>query len=56
MAKVVENALTIKFSKLVRDDDDTETVLTADILENLDAVLKELAGEGVLVEIYPAED
>lgn len=56
MAKIIENALTIKFSKLVRDDEDNTEVLNEEILTNLDTVLKELAGEGVLVEIYPVTD
>ena len=57
MARLVEEAIVIKMSKLVRDSDkDVHQIINETVLENLEAVLKELAGDDVLVELYPAID
>lgn len=51
MAKMIENVLVLKVSKLVRDTDTQEQVVTEDIQLALEQVTKELAGTDVLVEI-----
>jgi len=54
MAKLQEDVLVIKISKLIKDSDEAGTALTEDIITSLEAVVQELAGAGTLVEITPA--
>ena len=54
MAKLQEDVLVIKISKLIKDSDQAGTALTEDIITSLEAVVQELAGAGVLVEITAA--
>jgi hypothetical protein len=54
MAKLQEDVLVIKISKLIKDTDEEGTTLNADIISSLEAVVQELAGAGTLVEITPA--
>lgn len=52
MAKLQEEVIVIKLSKLLRDTDDTNTpILDSDGTVGLEAVVSELVGAGVLVEI-----
>ena len=52
MAKVHEETLTVKFSKLVRDRDTEEQyIATNDLCDALQQVAEELAGAGVVVEL-----
>jgi hypothetical protein len=53
MAKLHEEVIVIKVSKLVRDNEDTTAILSNEI-ESLEAVVQELAGAGTLVEIQVA--
>lgn len=54
MAKIQEKILVIKLSKLLKDSDQETPILDADTLNQLHAVMQELAGAGVLVEIDEA--
>ena len=54
MAKLHEEVLVIKVSKLVKDSETAENFLTADTVASLEAVVQELAGAGSLVEIQKA--
>jgi len=54
MAKLQEDTLVIKISKLIKDSEDAGTALTEDLVTSLEAVVQELAGAGTLVEITPA--
>lgn len=51
MAKLNSQQLTIKISKLVRDNEATTDLLDADIVSQLESIIAELAGSGVLVEV-----
>ena len=51
MAKIAETVIVIKASKLLRDGDESIDVLDGNALAQLTAVIEELAGSGVLVEI-----
>lgn len=52
MAKIVEDLLVIKFSKIVKDNDtDPSPPLTNDTIQALVQVAQELAGEAVIVEV-----
>ena len=51
MAKLQEDIVTIKLSKLVKDSEEAGTVLSEELISSLEAVVQELAGAGTLVEI-----
>lgn len=51
MAKLHEETLVIKISKLVRDSETPDKFLIEDTIQSLEAVVQELAGSGALVEI-----
>ena len=50
MAKIHEDIVVIKLSKLVKDDASVATIATDDIVVALQSVAEELAGAGVVVE------
>jgi len=50
MAKIHEEIVLIKLSKLVKDTDPGTEIATADIVAALQSVAEELAGAGVVVE------
>lgn len=51
MARMLSESVTIKLSKLVRDNDQDELILSDEIRIALEEVAKELAGSSVLVEV-----
>jgi hypothetical protein len=55
MAKIVEDILVVKFSKIVKDlDTDNGGLVGADIQAALEQVAQELVGEAVVVEVVRA--
>ena len=55
MAKIHEEVVVIKLSKLVREKDDGEQyIATNDICDALQSVAEELLGSGVVVEVERA--
>jgi hypothetical protein len=54
MAKLHEEVLVIKVSKLLKDSESTSEIISNETLRNLEAVVEELAGAGTLVEIERA--
>ncbi len=54
MAKMIEDVLVIKLSKLVKDSESGEHIVTEDIHAALEQVAQELVGNGVLVEVERA--
>ena len=50
MAKIHEEIVVIKLSKLVRESDAGTEIATDDIVSALQSVAEELAGAGVVVE------
>lgn len=51
MAKIHEEIVVIKFSKLVRESDTADTIASEELVASLGAVAEELAGAGVIVEV-----
>ena len=52
MAKIQEEIVVVKVSRLLRDSDAADTAILGDSsIESLEVVIQELAGENVLVEI-----
>lgn len=55
MAKIVEDVLIVKFSKIVKDSDaDNSGLISSDIQTALEQVAQELVGESVVVEVVVA--
>lgn len=55
MAKIIEDVLVIKFSKIVRENDtDPEPTVTNDHIAALIEVAQELVGGAVIVEVERA--
>jgi hypothetical protein len=55
MAKIAEEIVVIKLSKLVKDSEaDSVQLINSETLTNLEAVAQELVGDGVVVEIEKA--
>ena len=51
MAKIFEEIVVIKLSKLVKDNTTPDTVATDDVLSALASVAEELVGTGIVVEV-----
>jgi hypothetical protein len=52
MAKIVEDILIIKFSKIVKDSDPTgSNIASNDIQAALEQVAQELVGDAIVVEV-----
>lgn len=55
MAKIVEDVLIVKFSKIVKDSDaDNGGLISSDIQTALEQVAQELVGDSVVVEVVKA--
>ena len=55
MAKIVEDVVVIKFSKIVKDSDsEVSGIASADVQAALEQVAQELVGDGVVVEVVQA--
>jgi hypothetical protein len=56
MAKIVEDVLVIKFSKIVKDNEsDVSSIAGPDVQAALEQVAQELVGDAVIVEIESAK-
>lgn len=55
MAKIHEEIVVIKFSKLVKDSDSANPIANDELVASLAAVSEELAGAGVIVEVEAAK-
>jgi len=51
MAKIQEQHVVIALSKLKKDSDPDEVLLPEEVATSLEAVVQELVGDGVIVEI-----
>lgn len=51
MAKINEQKITIKLSKLIRDDEGTEEILTDELIAALIEAIQEMAGSNTLIEL-----
>jgi len=54
MAKINQQNLVITLSQLVKDSEPESVIMSTDAVESLEAVIAELAGAGVIVEIQQA--
>ncbi len=51
MAKIHSETIAVKLSKLVKDSESPDQLVSDDFDQNLEAIVQELVGEGVIVEI-----
>jgi ABC-type arginine transport system ATPase subunit len=51
MAKLIQQTLTIQLSRLVRSSDDAADIIDPELASQIEAIIAELAGSDVLVEI-----
>jgi hypothetical protein len=51
MAKIQEEIVVIRMSKLVKDNDDVGQITDTDFSQNVEALVQELVGESVVVEV-----
>lgn len=55
MAKIHEEIIVIKLSKLIKESDSSvDSIVTEDLLSSLSGVAEELAGKGIIVEAEKA--
>ena len=54
MAKIIEDVLVIKFSKIVKDSEEGSTIAGSDVQAALEQVAQELVGDSVVVEVVQA--
>jgi hypothetical protein len=54
MAKIHEEIVVIKLSKLVKDDAAPAEIATEEMISALNSVVEELAGAGIVVEVERA--
>lgn len=54
MAKLHEEVIVVKVSKLLKDTEAESVILDSDTVTSIEAVVQELAGAGTLVEIQVA--
>ena len=54
MAKIIEEIVVIKLSKLVKDSDAGIEIASDDIVAALQSVAEELTGAGIIVEVERA--
>lgn len=53
MARLNTKEVTIKVSKLQKDNEDDIELLSSNTIAQLESIIAELAGDGVIVEIEP---
>lgn len=51
MAQVVEENIVIRVSKLVKNNDSKQTLVSEETIQALEQVAQELMGDGVIVEV-----
>jgi hypothetical protein len=54
MAKLQEEVLVVKVSKLLKESEVAQPMIDGEAITSLEAIVQELAGAGVLVEIESA--
>lgn len=51
MAKIIEELVVVRFSKIVKDTEKNKTLVSAELMQTLEQVVQEIAGEAILVEV-----
>jgi hypothetical protein len=56
MAKIIEQMVIIKLSKLVKDNDKSAELIDADTVQSLEEVVQSLISTGTVVEVITDQD
>ena len=51
MAKIIEELVVVRFSKIVKDTEKNKSLVSAELMQTLEQVVQEIAGEAILVEV-----
>jgi hypothetical protein len=51
MAKIVEEVIVIKLSRITKEGTKVESAITEELVTTLETVAQELVGEGIVVEV-----
>lgn len=51
MAKILEETLKIKLSKLIKNTESTTSLINEEFSTNLEAIVQELVGDSIIVEV-----
>lgn len=54
VAKIHEEVIVVKVSKLIKNDDDATALINDDVVTALEQVAQELLGDSVIVEVEQA--
>jgi len=54
MAKLVEEIIVVKLSKLVKDNETSHDILDNKLVDSLESTVQEMVGAGVVVEVEKA--
>lgn len=54
MAKLVEEIIVVKLSKLVKDNETLNDILDSKLVDNLESTVQDMVGAGVIVEVEKA--
>ena len=54
MAKIIEDVIVIKFSKIVKDSEQGSSIASSEVQLALEQVAQELVGDSVVVEVVQA--
>jgi tRNA/tmRNA/rRNA uracil-C5-methylase (TrmA/RlmC/RlmD family) len=55
MAKIIEETIVIKVSKLTKEQNTEVSITPSDFTDNIEAIVQQLVGEAVVVEIFKAD-
>lgn len=55
MAKIISDEIGIKVSRLTKDTQELDSVISGEIISTLEQVVQELVGEGAVVEVFSEE-
>ena len=51
MAKIIEQHVLVKFSRIAKESSNSQEVLDPEVLLNLEQVIQEIVGDNVVVEL-----
>ena len=55
MAKIVSDAVVIEISRIAKDDEELSSIVSSEVIETLEQVVKQLVGDAAVVEVKAAE-
>lgn len=54
MAKIASEAVVIEISRIAKDNEELDSVVTQEVVETLEQVVQQLVGDGTVVEVKTA--